>query len=257
MKPKNKSNKLYKIKVWCICIAILLTLIVPFLINLCYSLPFVIIHTRWNASDVLNYYGSLLEMCATVCTFAFSVYFALVQIRHGQEMSKELKMWEEIELKIDRCIDDIHPYKLKYASLNVSTEKDNQSAYKLISHVYAYGITATISVDKMERSKTKTDFSELNNLINEIKKISQKMNAIAEKYRNVYQEAYFNVLRSNSVPNPEYQEECLRNFGEAITEFEGEIELVYSGDFLELYRLKNDFFRNKYDEISRKKPQFF
>lgn len=257
MGKKNTTNNHFKIMVWCILLATFLVLIVPLLINLSYSLPIIIIFTHWNASDVLAFYGSLLEICATIGTFAFSVYLALVQIRHEQEMQKELKTWEEIESIIDLCIDDIHPYKLKYASLNVIPEKDVQNAYKLISHVYAYGITTRISVDKMERSMTKTGSSELSYLIADITAVSKKLIDMANKYYHIYQDAYIEGLKSLSEPDPKRTAKCLVNFAETVNCLETSIENLYLNDFLGLYHSKTDFFQKKYDDISRKKPKFF
>lgn len=257
MKKKNTTNNLSKIIVWCILSALLLILVVPLLINLSYSLPVIIIYTHWNASDVLAFYSSFLEICATVGTFTFSVYLALVQIRHEQEIQKELKMWEEIESIIDLCIDDIHPYKLKYASLNVVPEKDIQNAYKLISHVYAYGITTKISVDKMERLMTKTGFSELSYLIADITAVSKKLIDTANKYYHIYQDAYLDGLKSVSAPDPQRTTKCLINFAETVNCLEASIDNLYLNDFLGLYHSKTDFFQKKYDDIAQKKPKFF
>lgn len=236
-------------------LVLLLTIGVPLLINLSYSLPFVIIRTKWGASEVLNYYSSLLEISVTVVTFLFTIHLTLAQIRHEQDFQQELKMWQETEEAIDLCLDEIHPLKLQYAFLEVIAQRDTNDAFNLIGQIRSYSINATVSVDKMSRTLTRMYDADLKQLTDQIILIRDKLISIADRYQQVYQQVMMNGMIGISASDSDRIVEQQKQFAEQILELEKSIQDIYQNKYLTLIEQKYDLFRSKYTELSQKKPR--
>lgn len=235
----------------------LLTIGIPLLINLSYTLPITLIKTEWGAPELLDYYGTLLGVAVTVLTFAITVHLTLEQIRHQQNYEQKIKLWQETEDSIDQCLDAVHPMKLKYAFLETISKSESNKAIHLMSQIESYRINTLISADKLSRSLTRAYSEELKTLSDRITSMCQKLIPIADQYLQVFQEEVTNgnMNRIESAPNTIATQQ--NRFAGRIMHLDEQLQEIYDSDYLNLVEQKATLFRTKYDEFSLQKPKLF
>lgn len=248
----SQKNSFRHIIVPLVLVSVIIGLIfaVPLAINWCYYLH-PIIYTKWGAADVLNFYGSLLGTTVAAITFVLTIRFTLMQIKHEQEIRCERELWQNIEQSIDMCLDEMHPKALELVVINALSERN---AYKLITGTLTYRVSVTTSVDRMSRSIDRLNDPELKALREEINKIRDKLLDIESQFELSRQEVMLDGLRNSFQPDKDRTRQNLLEFAEKRRRLEDILQKVYMEDYLDLVLAKNDLFRKKYREISKRMP---
>lgn len=84
MRKKDERKKsVIKIIVW----IFLFTIVIPIAINESYKHGVIYI-TKWDAADVLSYYGTILSVAATVIAMAITIAFTRKQINRDSYLKK-------------------------------------------------------------------------------------------------------------------------------------------------------------------------
>jgi hypothetical protein len=256
---------------------IFLTIGIPLMIDISYSLPFVWFFVEWSAKDLLNYYTSVLEICATVLSILVSVVLAVSQIIHQQQYHDSMRKWTETEQRMDEAIRVINPAELQYLRTpHIGTEKWD-SVKDTVILMMEYCKNLNVVIDQIVGTLYGLDDVELNKLVSMIIEIRNSLVQIAhEDARN----CTTLIGRIQEIKDLSEQLAARKFFGIPFKQNEGkqkiaekqqkayaeyhqgvlrkkELLLAQQNNFQLLLANKSKFFCKKHQEIARTKPKFF
>lgn len=238
-------------------VVLLLTVIIPLLINWSYQLPFTIIITEWKAEKVLDYYQFLLGTCVTVVTFIVTAYLTVEQIRHQQDYQQELKFLQETEEMIEQCMDAIHPMKMQIAVLETVYATEPNQAFQLISRIEKYRLDVIISADKLSSSLTRVYDEELEKLADGMAAIRKKLDDVTGRYLEMVQREVVEGITKQTEANPKKMAAQFVVFAEEQKKLTTELQGIYQNDYLKMITDKSELFRSRYITIAQKRPKLF
>lgn len=102
-----------KTKFIAIIISIILVsvVVIPIAINESYKHGVVYV-TKWDAADVLSFYGTLLGAATTAITLIGTIQFTRKQIQRNQFLEDNRRKWEKVESIITQALIDVSPLKI-------------------------------------------------------------------------------------------------------------------------------------------------
>ena len=102
-----------KTKFIAIIISIILVsvVVIPIAINESYKHGVVYV-TKWDATDVLSFYGTLLGAATTAITLIGTIQFTRKQIQRNQFLEDNRRKWEKVESIITQALIDVSPLKI-------------------------------------------------------------------------------------------------------------------------------------------------
>lgn len=228
---------------------------IPFLINLSYQLPFQIIHTEWSATDLLDYYGTLLGNGFAVFSIGVTVFWTVEQIRYQQHHQMKLTLLQEEELSIENCLEMIHPLKLHYAFWETISMGREKSAEHWISQIENYYLNLIISADILHSSFTKYPSKELIRLEEDILKIRNELIILVKKYENVIQSALVNEQKcSNEGGNSKEKSGHWDLFSEQMRDLDNQLQTIYE-TYSEILHQKFSLFSTEYSQLAQEAPK--
>lgn len=137
-----------KTKFIAIIISIILVsvVVIPIAINESYKHGVVYV-TKWDAADVLSFYGTLLGAATTAITLIGTIQFTRKQIQRNQFLEDNRRKWEKVESIITQALIDVSPLKILNGcemDMNISPIAN---LHVIISKLQSYAATAKTSLD--------------------------------------------------------------------------------------------------------------
>lgn len=188
------------------------TVAIPIAINESYKHGVVYV-TKWDASDVLAYFGTLLVTMTTVVTLVSTIQFTRKQIQHNQFLEKNRTKWEKVESIITQALVDVSPLKIKSAyeidisNINIAMNADKPYPlfivnYTIILRLQSYATTAKTSLDMIscyinpvEHEQIANYVKELHNAINQFCAIEYELE---QQYINMQM---IGTINNGKIPN--------------------------------------------------------
>lgn len=177
MKPSDKKQE--KPVWWKILLYILSFLIlifgVPFIINECYKAEPIYI-TKWNAADVLSYYGTILGTTATAMAMAVTITFTYKQIRRDSYFKNESEKWSKIESVFADALNEINPMRSLIETMDIGFT--NPSA--AIIAMQKYQISCRIAADPLNARLNVVDYPKVKHIIDAIDGFEEEISPILQ-----------------------------------------------------------------------------
>lgn len=235
-------------------VIVILVIGVPLIINWCYSCNNPIIYTKWDAAEVLSYYGSVLGALVAAATFAIGVGVTISHMSHQQNIQLAQKTWQEVEEIINNCLDEIHPSKLQYAFIDMLSERD---AYKLFSETVSYRVAVNKSVDKIKRSISRVNDRKLKELVEDFVAVCNELLEVEKLYSDLQESVYLNRLTTISKQSAYDTQNEFCDFALKGQGIEKRLQMIYKDGYTPLTEKKEQFFKHKYETIFGKLPTSF
>ena len=102
-----------------ISIILVSVVVVPVAINESYKYGVVYV-TKWDAADVLSYYGTVLGAVATTSAMVITITFTYKQIRRDSYLKTENEKRMKIESVFANVLDNINPIRLLMEKIDKS-----------------------------------------------------------------------------------------------------------------------------------------
>ena len=173
-----------KTKFIAIIISIILVsvVIIPIAINESYKHGVVYV-TKWDAADVLSYYGTLVSASATMMTIIGTILFTRKQIQRDRFLERNQEKWEKVDKVITQALITISPLNLR-ATGNMDTP--NGMIHNRLSGLQAYIIAAKTSLDMIKCHTDPDEYKLLGDFINEISEAIEQFCMIAHELELEY-----------------------------------------------------------------------
>lgn len=141
--------------------------VIPVLINLCYSCDHVLYATQWGAADVLIYYGAILGATVTAACLAGTIRFNIKQIEYSSIIKDEHRKWETLETQVDMVLETLAP-------MNMNVDFENEFSFfdiprRCAHRLRLYRLNANNAVNRLvilTLSNTSSDLQKLIEVIN-------------------------------------------------------------------------------------------
>lgn len=172
-------------KVKRIAIAILAILffaiVIPITINESYKHG-VIYVTKWEAADVLSYYGTILGATATAATLFVTITFTHRQIRRDSYLKNETEKWSRIESVFSEALNAINPMRSIIETMDTGFAEPDTA----IKNMQNYQICCRTATDQLNAYLNTADYPKVKELINAISVFSEQVNQITQKRVEAY-----------------------------------------------------------------------
>lgn len=238
-----------------------LTVVIPIAINESYKHGVVYV-TKWDASDVLAYYGTLLVTMTTVVTLVGTIQFTRKQIQHNQFLEKNRTKWEKVESIITQALVDVSPLKIKSAyeidisNINIDMNADKPYPlfivnYTIILRLQSYTTTARTSLDMIscyinpiEHEQIADYVKELHNAINQFCAIEYEL-----------EKQYMNMQMVGTINNGKIPNDLLLICYNQINDIQKKIPIAHDETYQRLLNMKREVFNRIYAELEVKANQ--
>lgn len=219
-------------------IALFLVVIVPMIINACYSSETIIFPTVWDGEDVLAYYGTMLSTVLgsfiTVSVLVATILFTQKQIKSDRQLQSEKEKWKRIETSIDSLLVSIQP--LRYLSMLENIQKRNE-----VRRIDEWLDELRIKEDTIAVLLSTED--------------KEKISIFWEKLQGVKELVFFFVDSSRKYfaycdfhqEDPDFEDEKNKKYDAMMSSF----EVIHDGAYLKLLEQKRETFDCIYAEIER------
>lgn len=252
-----------------VCIIIFFVIVVPIGINECYKIgPGYI--TKWDAADVLSYYGTVLGATATATAMVATITFTRKQIDRDSYLKNEKEKWAKIEAVFVDALNKINPMFPLTSTMDTSFSNPTTA----INTIQKYQVDCQMATDQLNAYLNIADYPKVKKLIDEI------IHASAQ-FREIYQEGVeaYTQLRTfqhrdtaketldieAKYPNSFSKEElafCEENLNEtnglrlediqkSITQLNEKVISAYHGTYRALLQLKGSIFETINTEIQK------
>ena len=126
---------------------LLSVVVIPIAINESYKHGVVYV-TKWDAADVLSYYGSLLGSVSTILALVITIIFTKKQIQRDRFLELNRTKWEKVDLSVTQMLIDISPLKMcNFKALNGAI---TENLHIIISNLLQYEATAKTSLNNIK-----------------------------------------------------------------------------------------------------------
>lgn len=235
--------------VWSIVIALLFFIVfIPVLINLCYSCDHVFYVTRWDAADVLAYYGTVLGAAIAATSLIITIRFTRKQIERESYIKGETEKWNKAERVIDKALLDISPLNMVIAPC--FSEKLTEMIDKNVTAIQQYKLSAKTSVDGLKIYISPDDYPVLSSLVEQMLKGVEEYCKIADEILQP-----FNSMVTHILNQSENLDKHIVQLNEESTQSAGQIAIAYSGSYQDLLNLKRATFESIYARIEKEANQ--
>lgn len=249
MKENRFVSYIRRHPVWSIVIVLLFFIVViPVLINLCYSCNHVFYVTQWNAADVLAYYGTILGTTIAAASLIVTILFTRKQIARENYIRNETEKWKGAEQVIEQALIDICPLNMKF-DLNFTTQFA-QVVLETIDKEENYSLRAKASLDRIKLYLNPDDYLKIELLANSIMAAIDEYTAIADEISAPYQKALSYLGEKKTIPS-ELKEALFYNPNQPSRK----IAAAHAGSYQNLLNLKRDVFQKIYQSIGQNADQ--
>lgn len=162
---------------------LLFSIAIPIAINESYKHGVVYV-TKWDAADVLSYYGTILSATATVIAMVMTIAFTRKQINRDSYLKNESDKWSIIESVFADALDSINPMQPLVNTLETGLS-DPSAAIKTIQK---YLMSCRMATDPLCSHLNVVDYPKVKKLIDEINKASELFFQIGQEEITAYSE---------------------------------------------------------------------
>ena len=203
---------------------LLSVVVIPIAINESYKHGVVYV-TKWDAADVLSYYGSLLGSVSTILALVITIIFTKKQIQRDRFLELNRTKWEKVDLSVTQMLIDISPLKM--------------------CNLLQYEATAKTSLNNIKCYINPIEYRKIEVLIEEIYNSIMHFCKIGDELLDEYLTLQTLALEhGGTIPN----EELLKHLDRA-TEINKRIPLAHDSEYQRLFNMKRDVFEKIYAEI--------
>ena len=174
-----RKKSVIKIIIW----VLFFVIVIPIAINESYKHSVIYI-TKWDAADVLSYYGTILSATATVIAMVITIAFTRKQINRDSYLKNENDKWSIIESIFADALDSINPMQPLMNTLETGFS-DPSAAIRTIQKYHMSCKTAT---DQLCSHLNVVDYPKVKKLIDEINKASEQFSQIVQEEIAAYSE---------------------------------------------------------------------
>ena len=238
-----------KTKFIAIIISIILVsvVIIPIAINESYKHGVVYV-TKWDAADVLSYYGTLVSASATMMTIIGTILFTRKQIQRDRFLERNQEKWEKVDKVITQALITISPLNLR-ATGNMDTP--NGMIHNRLSALQAYIIAAKTSLDMIKCHTDPDEYKLLGDFINEISEAIEQFCMIAHELELEYMAMQdLAICNGGRIPDAEFSLHLGRT-----NEIIKRIPPAYDGPYQKLLNIKREVFDKIYTDIEMQANQ--
>ena len=125
-----KSHKKRK-SILIVLLGLFLLVGIPVIINTCYNSKKVLIRTRLDAADVLNYYGTVLGAAVTVGALIITILFTKKQIERDAYLERQREKWNKTQQIIMDAIDKNNPMRLFSVTIRLGDGDINRCVHQI------------------------------------------------------------------------------------------------------------------------------
>lgn len=250
-KIKKSLSKKPVIKI--IILIFVFTIAIPIVINESYKHR-VIYVTKWDASDVLGYYGTLLATTTTVVALVGTIQFTRKQIQHDQFLEENRTKWEKVESIIIQALVDISPLKIKSAyeidisNIDMDVDKPYSSLivnYTIILRLQSYATTAKTSLDMISCYISPVEHEQITDYVRELHSAINQFCAI--EYELEMQ--YINMQMIRTTNNGKIPNDLLLICYSQISKIQKKIPIAHDETYQQLLNMKREVFSRIYAEL--------
>lgn len=160
---------------------LLFSVAIPIAINESYKHGVVYV-TKWDAADVLSYYGTILGAAVTIIVLVLTICFTRKQILRESYLNNENDKWSRIESIFATALDSINPMRSLIGTLETGLS-DPAAAIRTIQKYLMVCRTAT---DQLCAHLNVVDYPKVKKLIDEINKASEQFFQIGQEEITAY-----------------------------------------------------------------------
>lgn len=152
---------------------LIVTIVIPLAINESYKHGVVYV-TKWDAADVLSYYGAIIGAAATIGALVITIRFTQRQISRDAYLKNENEKWTKIESVLADALNSINPMLPLIGTMDTGL-KDPSAA---ITAIQKYQISCKLATDQLNAYLSTTDYPKVKELIDAIYNFSEQISAI-------------------------------------------------------------------------------
>ncbi len=213
-----------KAKKWCCRLLLMLSTVfliigVPILINELYKANTIIYITKWNAEDVLGYYGTILGSFIAVITLVATIAFTKKQIQRESFLNWENDKWNRLDTVFMRIIDSINPMEVLKCVMDTGfTDPD-----KAINHLQKYQMNCKIASDQLNANLNTDDYPKFKSLIDSVFTVSEEFIRISQRLVDLYSDFRFLNHRDTALQTLETEEKYPGSFSQEVLDFNKDV----------------------------------
>ena len=254
VKKQMTKNKHGKIRMVILCLVVLFLVVgVPVIINESYKITLqagTFYVTKWEAADMLAYYGAVLGGGATILALVYTIAFTRKQLQRDHFLEKSYTRWEKVDSIISQALLDISPLQMRDTSKG--DDSPIQKIHTIICNLQSYALTAKTSLDTVKCYVNPDEYDKIAPYINElccaIGNFCTIENELEQIYTNLQQSA---IQNNGTIPN----EMLKSSLNTADQLFKTKIPDAYNGPYQNLLNMKREVFRKIYAEIDSQADQ--
>ena len=233
---------------WALASVLFLTVVIPIAINESYKYG-VIYVTKWEAADVLSYYGALLGSISTIVALVVTIAFTKKQIQRDRFLELNRAKWEKVDLTVIQILMDISP--LKMCNFEVLSGPVTENIQIIISNLLHYEATAKTSMNIIKCYANATDYRKMEGFLDELYDSIMQFCKIGDELLDEYLALQTSALENGGIiPNTE----LLQHLDRA-TEINKRIPQAHDVKYQKLLNMKRDVFERIYAEIEAEANQ--
>lgn len=199
-------------------VILLFVVIIPIAINEMYKSGTGYI-TRWNAADVLSYYGTVLGATATATAMVVTVVFTRKQIYRDNYLKNEKEKWAKIEAVLADALDNINPLRPWTDTMDTGFVKPNAAIQKL----QKYKIYCRTATDKLNAYLNIADYPKVKSLIDAIGSFTKEIDPICQEEIEAYSILQYFKHKEKAKKMIEMEKDNPKSFSKEELEFSKEI----------------------------------
>ncbi len=217
---------------------------VPLIINGCYTAMPVFI-TKWNAADVLSYYGALLSGITTVGVLAATIRFTKRQLQRERFLERSRSRWGKVESIITQSLIDISPLNM-LRNCGIDTNNSTlANIHIIISSLHSYAAKAKTSLDMIKCYANPDEYTQISEYIEELSNAIKQFCSIENELESQYMTLQvYGVTHDGKIPDA-----MLIIFLNQANDIAKKIPSAYNGPYQKLLSMKRDVFEKIYADI--------
>lgn len=256
--------------VFLIILAILFfTIIVPIMINESYKHGVVYV-TKWEAADVLSYYGAILGSIATVGALIATISFTQRQISRDTFLKNENEKWLKIEAILADALNSINPLLPLIETMDTGLSDPSTT----ITTFQKYQISCKIATDQLNTCLSIADYPKVKPILDTINSFVNKIDQILQEGIKEYSRLRDFNGKDNAKKTLEVEDKFPGSFSteelafatriikdtskirrddiqKAIIQFNQKMVSIYHGTYRPLLQLKGSTFEAINTEVQR------
>ena len=219
--------------------ALFLIVGVPIIINELYKRPGYV--TMWSAADMLGYYGTLLGAFVGIATLVMTIWFTRCQIQREGYLQSEKEKWGRIEQVFADALQAINPRR----AFDEAVIHFSENPMVSVERIQRYQFDCRTSTDQLNMFLSNVDYPKVENLIEEIRKSSDKYCEITQRCIELYTLLARYSHRSTAENTLKTEKQCPNSFPFETIEFCENLlkqtnEIKYNELQDEIFKVKNE-----------------